>query len=369
MGRRASGWHLSFDQGAWQVRWTADGKRTQRSTGCRDRRDREAAEKAAREIYATQVRKGGDGKQRRAVSQSEVLACVVRWVRSLPFRGITRKRYQQYGGCWCKRWVRVSELTDSSIAKYLVEERPRVVTGKAVRNEGSALRRFLRWLVAEEELPEMPAVPELPTSLLGTRYAVRRRTRAPDLSPDEVERLISKLPKYSRRDGWPVQARAIVAHETSLRPTTMEQLRSPEHYSKGQRLIRVTLEIDKEGFARDVPLSARARKALDSVCPAEGLIFGRHRLDPYVRKAAKASKLAPGKAAIFCMQHLRSAALTHMGERPGASLAGIQHMAGHRDPHTASKYFRPSFRAALAVIGEDSGKRISRGRQKPRKSA
>lgn len=369
MGRRAQGWHLRWHEGAWQVRWTeetADGRkrRPEYSTGCRDKKDRSGAEKAAREIYATHVRKGPDGKQRRAVSQSEVLQCLARWVSALPFREVTRKRYRQYGAPWCKRWKRVSEFTDQSIARYFLEARPREVTGKAIRNEGSAFRRFLRWLVTEGELPEMPAVPELPSSLLGTRFGVRRRTRAPEISPSEVERLIARLPKYSSRDAWPVQSRAIVAHETSLRPSTLERLSVPENYSKGSRTIRVTDEIDKEGFARELPLSERARKALDSVCPREGLIFGHHRLDPYVREAAKKSKLSPMKAEIFCMQHFRSAALTHMGERPQASLAGIQYMAGHRDPHTTSRYFRPSFRAALAVIGEDYGERQTRRRRK-----
>jgi integrase len=272
-----------------------------------------------------------------------------------------------YGGCWCRRWTRVSELVDRAIADY-IQARLREVGGKAVRNETSALRKFLAFLVHRDQLPEMPAVPVLPASTLGTRFGVRRRTRAPDLSPQEIDRLIAALPERSTR-GWPVRARAMVAHETSLRPETLHRLSCPEHYSHGQSVIRVTEEIDKEGFARDVPLSRAARKALDSVCPKEGPIFGRHRLDPYVREAAVKSKLSPTKAAILCMQHFRSAALTHFGERPTATLAGIQYLAGHKDPHTTSRYFRPTFRAASAVIGEDSGEAIRGSNGKRKKSA
>jgi integrase len=378
MGRRAQGWHLRWHEGCWQVRWVEEGsdgkkRRPEYSTQCRDQKDRRAAEKAAREIYALHVRKGTDGKQRRAVSQSEVLECVARWVASLPGREITRVRYRHYGGVWCKRWTRVSELTDLAVERYLLKELPARVRGKSLRNEGSALRRFLHWLAEEGELPEMPSVPELPSSILGTPAGVRRRTRAPELSPQEVARFIAALPVRSAT-GWPVRARAIVAHETSLRPWALHRLSAPEHYSKGQSVIRVTDDIDKEGFARELPLSSMARKALDSVCPKQGLIFGRHRLDPYVRAAAEKSKLSPTKAGIICMQHLRSAALTHMGERPKASLAGIQYMAGHKDPHTAARYFRPTFRAAQGCLsGEDSGEPKKPARTKkakrPRKAA
>lgn len=297
-----------------------------------------------------------------------MLGCVASWVRSLAGREVTRVRYEDYGLGWCRRWARVSELTDASIAKYLLTERLQVVTGKAVRNEGSALRKFLRWLVAEGELPEMPEVPELPSSLLGNKSKLPRRVRAPELSRDEVDRVIARLPERSTRDGWPIRSWAIVAHETSLRPATIKQLSVPEHYSKGQSVLRITLEIDKEGFARDIPLSDTARKALDSVCPKQGPIFGAHRLDPYVRQAAIAAELPPMKRRLCC-QHFRSAALTHMGERPQASLAGIQYMAGHRDPHTTSKYFRPSFNAALAVIGSHSGSEKTGRSKNSKKSA
>src|SRR3972149_960057 len=225
MGRRAQGWKLRWHEDTWQVRWTTQGKRVERSTGCRDRHDRSSAEKAAAQIYSSRVRKGPGGQQRRRASDSEIIQWVARWVASLATRDITRGRYRVYGGCWCRRWTRVSELVDRAIADY-VQHRLREVGGKAVRNETSALRKFLAFLVHRDQLPEMPAVPVLPASTMGKPGGVKRRTRAPDLSPLEVKRFIAALPERSTR-GWPVRARAMVAHETSLRPETLHRLSCP----------------------------------------------------------------------------------------------------------------------------------------------
>src|SRR5690606_12068082 len=103
----------------------------------------------------------------------------------------------------------------------------------------------------------------------------------------------------------------------TLRPETIAKLRVPEHWSPGERVLRITAAIDKEAHDREVPLTPRAVKALERVAPAEpGEIFGQHKAWRYLAPAA-AKVLPPGKAAIFTGQHFRSAAITRWLESSG----------------------------------------------------
>jgi hypothetical protein len=83
--------------------------------------------------------------------------------------------------------------------------------------------------------------------------------------------------------------------ETGLRPKTLDQLPVPEHYTKGAEVLRITPGLDKNEYARTLPLTDVARAALDSVCPSEGLIFGRHKYRPQLQKAKQVlPPLPPG---------------------------------------------------------------------------
>jgi hypothetical protein len=64
----------------------------------------------------------------------------------------------------------------------------------------------------------------------------------------------------------------MVAFETTLRPSTLNALSVPEHYTRGASTLAITDSIDKARFGREVPLSEDARAALDAVIPEAGLI-------------------------------------------------------------------------------------------------
>ena len=167
------------------------------------------------------------------------------------------------------------------------------------------------------------------------------------------------LPEWSgkgkrKNNLFPVRARFELMFETTLRPGTLDKLSVPEHWAPGERVIRIEAPDDKEGYERPIPLTERARKALERVAPAAGVIFGEHKYHRYLRPAAEAV-LSKGKSAVFCGQHTRSAAITRALER-SSNLAGVMHLAGHKHASTTSKYVRPTFRAALDVISAfDSG--------------
>ena len=56
--------------------------------------------------------------------------------------------------------------------------------------------------------------------------------------------------------------------ETGLRPGTLQRLRAPDDYQPGSQFLRIRAEADKARYAREVPLTARAREVLDELCPA-----------------------------------------------------------------------------------------------------
>ena len=340
----------------WSVRFTLDGRRVERKiAGPTRKRDRPEAMKAARELYSRYVngQEALPPKRELETPAHDLAELAVLWVRALAVRPVTRDLYRKYARYWVRQWATLDELTEP-VLKLYAQKRLKEVRGKSVRNELSALAKFFEWCIASGYLATAPAIPKVSLAE-GTPDARRRhRTAAPSLSAAEGLALIDALPERSPRGGWPIRARAIVAFTTSLRPTTLDKLRAPEHYSPGSRTLRITADIDKEGFDREIPLAPAARAALDSVCPERGPIFGRHRLDPYAQTAAQ-KVLPPSKAAVFCMQHLRSAALTHILEL-SSNLPGAQYLAGHKHASTTARYIRPTARAArdalAAVFGE-----------------
>jgi len=241
----------------------------------------------------------------------------------------------------------VANLTEQTLAIY-VRRRLGEVRAKSVRSELGALRRFVAWLAETDRIKRAPTVPRVKAGATGTPFKHRRRVRAPELSPEEVDRFLAALPVTSDKGFW-VRDRLVVAFETTLRTATLERIRAPENYAAGAETLILTDSDDKESYGRELPLTQRARDALSRCCPAEGIIFGpRSGLYKHVRKAA-ALALPAHKAAILCAQHLRSAGITHWLEVT-ANLPGVQELAGHKRAATTSLYSRRSTRAARAVI-------------------
>lgn len=251
--------------------------------------------------------------------------------------------YEDFAG----RWLREIRSWDDAGLALHVRKRLREARAKTVRSEVSALRNLLRWLVETGELAEMPLVPSVPKSALGVPSKQRTRVAAPELAPSEVKRFLAKLPDKSAL-GWWVRPRCELLYETGLRPFTVDALSVPEHWAPRSTTLKITDEIDKEGFARELPLTKRAIAILKRCAPEAGVIFGQHKYYRYIRKAA-ALALSPAKAAIFTGQHLRSARATHLLDG-GASITGAQYLLGHRRAATTSRYVRPSMKQAIAAL-------------------
>lgn len=365
MGRYSQGWRIRLPPGRkiWTVFFTHNGRRVDRSTGCES--EGEAAKAAAR-IYADFVQR--EPPKRRIVRRGDsppIPELVEQWLSTdSTIDEDTVDTWTVYGGHWSERWPTLADVTEVTALEYR-NARLRVVMASTVRKELSALRRFLAWCKMHGHMGRDVQVTGVPEATTGKRYAKRRRSTAPELTPKQIKAILAKLPEWSaskKVDRFPIRARFIVAYETSLRPGTLDGLSVPEHYHPGSDRLILTDDIDKSRWGREIPLTRRANRVLDHVLrvyerwagkPHRGPIFGHHDYREHLDKAARG--VLPGALADrFCGAHFRSAAITHTLEST-SNLAGAQYMAGHRQPKTTATYVKPSFRAAEAAVAARSG--------------
>ncbi|RPH75589.1 site-specific integrase [bacterium] len=361
MGRKPTGWKLRPQRAPGRtitVRFWINGREFERSTGTSV--ESEAAREAAR-IYAYEVTHAPKRRARHGPGP-ELEELVAAWLVSLSstHAANTVETWGMYASAhWLPHFGSLHNVNDLMCGQ-LMRSRLAKVQGDTVRKELSALRVFGRWLHENGFLSEKLEVPSVRKGALGTRFETRRRSAAVQLSPAECEAMIAALPEWStsrKVKPFAIRARFLVGYETSLRPSTLDRLLTPEHYRRGSSTVTLTPGIDKNRFGREIPLSARARKALDAVLdrlpdvdgkPYAGPIFGWHNYRPHLAQAAKAS-LSKDRADVFCGAHLRSARITHWLEYTD-NLPGVQYLAGHTQTNTTARYVRPSLRAALDVL-------------------
>lgn len=379
----AGGWRIRRKPGRtiWTVVFhTPAGRSGERSTG---ESDDGAARVAGARIFGEEVLADAKGtparesKKRRTAEQGVPLPTLFGlWLTALRLTHApaTITIWELYSAKWID-WFGGLQATERDITREKLSaffvKRLGEVRATSLKKERAAIVNFLAWAESEGYaivLPIPDLVPRLPKRAAGTAYGKRRRVAAPPLSPDHVRALIKALPEWSSEkngsEPFPVRARFLVQYETGLRPSLMSRIRIPEHYREGQGLLRITADVDKARYARDVPLSRRARRILDYVCrklerqasaagrpPYVGLVFGAHDYRKHIARAARAA-LPRELAELFCGAHLRSARITHLLEQ-GANMPGVQQLVGHKQISTTSKYVKPSFRAAEDALRSD----------------
>lgn len=227
----------------------------------------------------------------------------------------------------------------------------------------------MRNFVAFCELPEIGVITEpfkiagVPKRITGKAHSVRRRSAADPISPKEVAAIISKLPEWGGRrepkrtdfdrkrkykvQEFPIKARFIVAYETGLRPSTLDAISVPEHYEPGSATLRLTDEIDKQRWGREVPLSQKAREA------RPGLPQGRSHLRlarlPLAHQSGGGAG-PTGRAGEALRWFAPPVGSHHAPGRVLPEPVGVQFIVGHKLISTTARYVKPSFRAALDVL-------------------
>ena len=195
-------------------------------------------------------------------------------------------------------------------------------------------------------------MPRISRRATGTAHPKGKRETV-TLTPDEMDAIVAQLPVRSKL-GYPMRAYYEVMRETGLRPATLHRLGVPHDYQPGAPYLRIREDADKARYGRELPLSDRARAALDSACPEEGSIFpkfdGRHTL----RKAALAASIDPERASKVSAYDLRHSLATELTERSG-NLVGVGYLLGHKHVTTTNHYVHARRRAAESVL---SGHRL-----------
>lgn len=371
MARKRQGWTLRdrTPGGVLYVRFACGGSTVERSTGTSEG---EAAAREARRIYADAIAREKPQPRKRlrsaAVDLEKVIAA---WSVSLTntHDAGTITTWELYANTHFLPFFEALHNLTTVQADLYMRERLGKVTASTVRKENTALRSLAGWAFKNGFLPEEVKVPPVPKRATGTPHTQRRRAPAVELSPEEIELLIEALPPWStskRVRPFPIRARFRVAYESGLRPELLSALLAPLHYRKGQETLHITPELDKGRWARDVPLSAAARAALDEAldgltlraratgelaadAPYSGAIFGEHDYREHLKAAADAV-LPPDRAARFNGAHFRSARATHLLET-GANIPGTMFLFGWTQVSTAARYVRPSARAAREALG------------------
>ncbi len=359
MGRPSEGWQLKRPEGrrCWSVMFTHAGKRYNLGTG---EEAEDAAARAAATIYAETLTGKRTPRKRGTVDARPLGPASVAWLNDIA-GSLSRPTCVEYGryvrAYFLKFFPTVEAISRPAVSNYITK-RLRAAGAETVSKEVGALRGlYAHALGIDRRAVDFPLIP---SRAVGTPQKRGKRTRTP-LSPDEATAIVRAMPRLrthvvkgpDRRTGLycfraPVRARCIVSYETSLRPATLDAISVPEHYTKGSTTLRISADIDKARFGREVPLSAGARAELDAICPAVGLIFGKFRNRKALRNAARAVGLAEHRIATLHPYDLRAARLTHWAE--DGNLPGVQWLAGHKRMSTTAIYAQGSLRSAEAVL-------------------
>lgn len=344
--RSALGWRLLRDPrtGNYTVRFTLpDGSRPHRSTGTSDRGE---AQKAAARIYAEAL----SGRRRPVASSAPLEELCAAWLvaHAAGRSGETIKTYELYCEAqFIPFFCSLSGFTEPSCADY-GRHRLRQVAASTVRKEVSALRSLVEWLHEQGYLPEPVRVPGIPKRAIGKPDEKRRKVRV-ELTHAQAEALIKALPTKGR-EGRPVRDLVTILVETGIRRATLWRLETPKHYHRGARELVITGDIDKARDGRPLPLTEKARKALDRICPDEpGPICGRVSLRHQIAEASKRIGLPEHLAGRVSYHDLRHAFISDLAAR-GASIAAIQYLAGHGNAATSARYIHPAKSAAEEAL-------------------
>ena len=167
--------------------------------------------------------------------------------------------------------------------------RLRKVTRSTVAKELSALRNFLGWAERRHEIDEAPLVRNPPRRSTGTAFegGKRDKVRVP-LTSEQAEAIIDLLPERTR---WPAIPSRPCSPSSGIRASASEPCggsKSRSTTSAETTCSEISQDIDKSRYARALPLTPRARRAvLDAICPDEGLIFRRFEYRRILVQAAR----------------------------------------------------------------------------------
>ena len=318
-------------------------------------RDLAGAKVEAARIYAETI--SGRRLETRTRNLKELDVLFAEWLTQIESE-IAPETWKTYRGYCTNHLLPYFESADritASSAEDYSRMRLREVTRPTVAKELSALRNFLSWAERRDEIDEAPLVRNPPRRSTGTAFKGGKRDKVRvTLTNEQAEAIVAHLPERTPVAGYPIQALFTVIWDTSLRIGTMWRLEVPKHYKRGDDVLRISENIDKSRYARSVPLTPRARRTLDAICPEQGLIFRRFEYRRVLVQAARKVLATEHEARHLSAHDFRHAALTHMAA-VGSDLTAIGHIAGHKNATTTALYVHNSEAAARRAVARRAG--------------
>jgi len=305
----------------------------------------------------------GDIVKRKPQGERSIAKQAETWIGSVGslYDSRTVSSLRQYSAHWPAALAHDVDAIDGAVLARFMADRLGKVTRSTVKKELWALRAFFVWSVdVAKTIDAVPPFPKLPRRALGVRSG-KHREKPVELTRENVEALLSALDELTvpLPEGAPAPPgrprteerrkafyRYAVMAETGLRPETLDLLSVPEHFTKGAATLNITADIDKNRWARELPLSERAREILDGVAPKRGPIFGRKRWIEVFKEAVAKAKLPPETAPY----DLRHAMGTHGVEASGGNLTGVAYLLGHKQVTTTNRYVHSNQRSAETVL-------------------
>ncbi len=267
----------------------------------------------------------------------------------------TADKYIEYfNKRFSKRWRKLSDVTKGALASYQ-SERLKEVSYKTIQKEFAPIRQVLKFAEQREWIAHIPRFPEAPGKSIGTRHKQAPSGYTSGFTAEMAVATIAKLPKLTKADRgtenrWPLQAHFEFQYETGLRPGLLDGMRYGVHWRKGQTFLRITADIDKNRWARDVPLTPRALEILESVEPkADGQMFAKRDYRVTLRKAAAdagvpdfiAEKVHP-----YDIRHARTTEWVNESNQP----LGVAFLVGHKQMTTTNRYSHADQKQAREVL-------------------
>ncbi|MGB5809495.1 MAG: tyrosine-type recombinase/integrase, partial [Polyangiales bacterium] len=347
MGRRRQSYKLAKrGSGIWYVVGTTpDGRRVHRSTRTRSRKTA-----AQRLPLIVEREEAGVRATVAEVANTPLEELLAAWLTSAATEVASAQGngslFETYARHFLRFFRTTERICDEVAIEQYKEQRLGQVQATTLRGELSALRRLHRWMKKRKLLSALPEVPKVPKRATGTAHKLGRR-QVVKLSPDEMDEIIAHLPALTRK-GYPVRDFVTFVRETSLRPSTVFGLQAPHDYEPGARLLRIRDENDKARFGRDVPITDRARKAIDSRFPCDGTIFPEFDCRDLLRGAARAAGISAHRASKLSIYDFRHGRGTEWG-RTG-NLIGIAYLMGHKHVTTTKEYLHSNIEEARSVL-------------------
>jgi integrase len=267
----------------------------------------------------------------------------------------TADKYQEYfKKRFASRWRKLSDITKGSLASYQ-SERLKDVQYTTVKKELSPIRQVLKYAEDHEWIAQVPRFPKKPAKSKGTKHKHAPSGYTSGFTAAMAQATIAKLPEWTKADRgtktrWPLRAHFEFQYETGLRPGLLVGIRYGVHWRKGQTFLRVTADIDKNRWERDLPLTTRALEILESIdAKPDGRMFAKRDYRVALRNAAAAGGVPSHIAErvhAYDMRHARTTEWVNESNQP----LGVAFLVGHKQMTTTNRYSHADEKQAAEVL-------------------